>query len=236
VGIVDGEMVVAGTARFLDEYGVRPPAAGPVVAGQSQVHVAATGEYLGAIVLADTIRPTSPSAVGRLHAMGLEVAMVTGDAQGSAEAVAGATGIQDVVAETLPDQKIAEVKRRQAGGRVGMVGDGINDAPALAAADVGFAMASGTDVAIEAGDITLMRPDLGLVADAVVLSRRTVRTMRQNLFWAFVYNVVGIPIAAGILYPALGIQLSPILASAAMAMSSVSVVTNSLRLRGFRPR
>ncbi len=236
VAVLDGEMVVVGNARFLDEYGIGVPSAPPSQPGATEVHVAATGEYLGRIVLADTIRPSSAPAVARLETMGLRVAMVTGDAQGSAAAVAILAGITDVVAETLPEQKIAEVHRRQAEGtrRVGMVGDGINDAPALAAADVGFAMASGTDVAIEAGDITLMRPDLHLVADAVTLSRRTVRTMRQNLFWAFVYNVIGIPIAAGVLYPGFGIQLSPILASAAMAMSSVSVVANSLRLRGFR--
>ena len=234
VGLLDGDVVVVGTPRFLDEYGIRvPPLDGRWA--NTAVHVAATGEYLGRIGLTDTVRPSSRTAVDRLKAMGLQVAMVTGDVRGSAAVVAEATGITDLVAETLPEQKIAEVKRRQSESRVGMVGDGINDAPALAAADVGFAMASGTDVAIEAGDITLMRPDLNLVADAIALSRRIVRIMRQNLFWAFVYNVVGIPIAAGILYPALGIQLSPILASAAMAMSSVSVVTNSLRLRRFHP-
>ena len=162
--------------------------------------------------------------------------MLTGDARPTAMAVARAVGITDVVAGALPDRKIAEVARRaEAGARVGMVGDGINDAPALVKAEVGFVMGSGTDVAIEAGDVTLMRPDLGLVADAIELARATVRTMRQNLFWAFVYNVIGIPIAAGVLYPAFGIQLSPVVASAAMAMSSVSVVSNSLRLRRFRP-
>jgi P-type Cu+ transporter len=146
--------------------------------------------------------------------------------------VARAVGITHVVAEVLPEGKVGEVAARQAAGRtVGMVGDGINDAPALARADVGIAMGSGTDIAINAGQITVMRPDLGAVADAIALSRRTMQVMHQNLFWALVYNVIGIPIAAGALYPALGLMLSPVLASAAMALSSVSVVTNSLRLR-----
>jgi Cu+-exporting ATPase len=145
-------------------------------------------------------------------------------------------GIDDIVADALPEAKIAEVERRQQAGHVvAMVGDGINDAPALVRADVGLVMGSGTDVAIEAGDVTLMRSDLAAVADAIELSRRTVRTMRENLFWAFVYNVIGIPVAAGVLYPVLGIQLSPVLASAAMALSSVSVVSNSLRLTRFKP-
>jgi Cu+-exporting ATPase len=162
--------------------------------------------------------------------------MVSGDRLASARAVAASVGLDQVVGGVDPAGKIDEVERRQrAGAVVGMVGDGINDAPALARADVGFAMGSGTDIAVEAGDLTLMRPDLRLVADGIELSRRTVRTMRQNLFWAFVYNVVGIPIAAGVLYPVWGIQLSPVLASAAMALSSVSVVSNSLRLRLFRP-
>ena len=166
--------------------------------------------------------------------MGLDVVLVTGDDHRTAEAVARQVGIERVVAEVLPAGKVDEIKRLQADGRaVAMVGDGINDAPALAAADVGIALGTGTEIAVEAGDVTLMRGDPRGVADAVALARQTMRVMRQNLFWAFAYNVIGIPIAAGVLYPAFGVLLSPVLASAAMAISSVSVVTNSLRLRRF---
>ena len=167
--------------------------------------------------------------------MGLDIVLLTGDNRPTAEAIARQTEIDEIVAEVLPEGKVAEVQRMQDEGHVvAMVGDGINDAPALAQADVGFALGSGTDIAMDASDVTVMRADLTAVADGIELARRTMRTMRQNLFWAFVYNVVGIPIAAGVLYPRYGLLLSPVFASAAMALSSVSVISNSLRLRRVR--
>jgi Cu+-exporting ATPase len=205
--------------------------------GQTPVCVAVDGAPAGVLAIADPIKPTSAEAVRSLVALGLDVVLVTGDSRRTAEAIAREAGIERVVAEVLPEQKVEEVKRLQREGRtVAMVGDGINDAPALAQADVGLSIGGGADVAIEASDVTLMRGDLRGVVDAITLSRRTMRTMRENLFWAFVYNVIGIPVAAGALFPFFGLLLSPILASAAMAMSSVSVVSNSLRLRRFRSR
>jgi Cu+-exporting ATPase len=189
----------------------------------------------GLLAVADPIRATSPAAVRTLAQMNLDLVLLTGDNRPTAEAIAREADIDTVVAEVLPEGKVDEVRRLQdEGHQVAMVGDGINDAPALAQADIGIALGSGTDVAIDASDITLMRADLRAVADGIALARRTMRTMRQNLFWAFVYNVVGIPIAAGVLYPFFGLLLSPVLASAAMALSSVSVLSNSLRLRRFR--
>jgi Cu+-exporting ATPase len=190
----------------------------------------------GVIAVADQIRMTSPHALERLHDLGIDVVMLTGDNERTARAIATEAGITEVAANLLPEGKTREVERRQREGRVvAMVGDGINDAPALARADVGIAMGTGTDVAIDASEVTLMRPDLGGVADAISLSRRAMRTIRENLFWAMIYNIVGIPIAAGVLFPRFGIVLNPIVASAAMALSSVSVLGNSLRLRRWTP-
>jgi len=196
------------------------------------VYVAADGALAGMIAVADPIRATSRDAIARLRALGLAVVMLTGDDERTAQSIARAAGIERVVAGVLPEGKVSEIARLQSEGAVvAMVGDGINDAPALAQADVGMAMGTGAAIATEAGDVVLMRSDLGAAAQAIELSRKTMRTMKQNLFWAFVYNVIGIPVAAGVLYPAFGILLSPVIASAAMAFSSFSVVTNSLRLK-----
>jgi len=205
-----------------------------IPSGSTPVFVAVDGKLTGSILLADAARPESAEAVQNLRELGLEVVMLTGDQKTSAEAVAEKTGITKIHAGVLPEEKSKIVKQYQARGEhVGMIGDGINDAPALAQADVGIAMGSGTDVALETADMVLMKNDLRHVADALRLSRATLRNIRQNLFWAFGYNVVGIPIAAGLLVPFGGPALHPMLAAAAMALSSVSVITNSLRLRGF---
>lgn len=230
-GRVGNETLYLGAPAWLAEQGI--PAASPdeALAGQGKTVVAlgSATRFYGWLAAADRLRADSPAAVARLKAMGLKVVMLTGDNEATARAIAAEAGIPDYVAGVLPQDKAAEVmRRRQAGRRVGMVGDGINDAPALAAADVGFAIGAGADVAIEAADITLMGNSLMGVADAISLSRATLRKIRQNLFFAFIYNVLGIPLAA------LG-MLNPVIAGAAMAMSSVSVVSNALLLRRWRP-
>ncbi|ODT45699.1 MAG: copper-translocating P-type ATPase [Nitrospira sp. SCN 59-13] len=201
-------------------------------AGKTPVYVAINGQLAGLIAVTDPVKATSREAIRQLKQLGLTVVMLSGDHERTAQAVASQVGVDRVVAGVLPEGKVAEIRRlREAGEVVAMVGDGINDAPALAQADVGIAIGTGTDIAIDASDVTLMRGDLRGVASAIRLAKKTMLVMKQNLFWAFVYNVVGIPVAAGLLYPLTGLMLSPVLASAAMAFSSVSVVMNSLRLR-----
>jgi Cu+-exporting ATPase len=237
-GVVELSRLVVGNAQMMTDYAISLSALDAEAlrladAGRTPVYVARRGTLVGLIGVADAIRPTSRAAVARLRAMGLKVEMLTGDHRRTADAIAREAGITDIVADVRPEGKVEEVQRLQdANEVVAMVGDGINDAPALAKADIGMAIGSGTDIAAEAADVVLMRGDIGAVASAIELSRRTMNTMKQNLFWAFIYNVIGIPIAAGILFPAFGLLLTPVMASAAMAFSSVSVVTNSLRLRG----
>ncbi len=237
---ISGKDLLLGNLRLMNERKIALNGAEATVEklaseGKTPMFAAIDGKFAGIVAVADTIKPESKDAIRTLQNLGLEVVMMTGDNKRTAEAVAAQVGIKRVLAEVLPEGKSGEIRRLQAEKKiVGMVGDGINDAPALAQADVGIAIGTGTDVAIEASDITLIKGDLRGVATAIALSKATIATVKQNLFWAFIYNVLGIPIAAGILYPFTGWLLSPIIASAAMSLSSVSVVANSLRLRSFR--
>jgi Cu+-exporting ATPase len=236
---VEGKQLLVGKAALLQQRGVSitlaERAAELAASGRTPMFVAVDGREAGIIAVADTIRPESKDAIATMHGLGLRVVMMTGDNRRTADAVASQVGVDQVYAEVLPKDKADKVKALQAEGHiVGMVGDGINDAPALAQADVGLAVGTGTDVAMESADITLMRGDLRAVPQAIALSHATMRAIKQNLFWAFIYNLIGIPIAAGALYPFTGWLLSPIIASSAMAFSSVSVVLNSLRLRKVR--
>ncbi|MFB8788833.1 MAG: heavy metal translocating P-type ATPase [Potamolinea sp.] len=239
-GIVSGKLVQIGTDRWMDELGIEtlPLHSHKIAwedAGKTAVFLAVNGQLEGLIGIADTLKPSSATAILAMRNMGLEVVMLTGDNRRTAEAIGQQVGIKRILAEVRPDQKADTVKKLQAEGKVvAMVGDGINDAPALAQADVGMAIGTGTDVAIAASDITLISGDLQGIVTAIRLSRATMSNIRQNLFFAFAYNVAGIPLAAGILFPVFGWLLNPIIAGAAMAFSSVSVVTNALRLRNFK--
>jgi len=234
--------VLLGNRTLMDARGIDVDVLAPGVRrlaaeGKTVIYVAFAGQVLGVIAVADVPKPEAKSVVAALKGLGVSVAMLTGDHRLTAEAIARQAGLDRVLAEVLPEDKARTIKVLQAEGRrVAMVGDGINDAPALAQADVGIAMGSGTDVAIDAADVTLMRGDLNGVVTAIELSRATIRVIRENLVWAFGYNTILIPVAAGVLYPVWGVLLSPILAGSAMAFSSVSVVTNSLRLKRWRPQ
>ncbi len=238
---VEGREVLVGADRYLEREGIRidalrSRAAALADAGKTPMYAAVDGEAAAVIAVADPIKPGSRAAVQALRDLGLKVVMVTGDNRATAQAIGRQLGIDDVVAEVLPEGKVDEVKRLQGQGeRVVFVGDGINDAPALAQAEVGAAIGTGTDIAMESADLVLMSGDLRKLPNAVSLSRATLRNIRQNLFWAFAYNSLLIPVAAGVLYPVAGILLSPVLAAVAMGLSSVSVLSNALRLRRFRP-
>jgi Cu+-exporting ATPase len=236
-GLIDGRRIVAGNARFMAEQNIPTTELGERAdrlrsEGATAIFLGIDSKIAGAIGIADPVKETTPAALLALAEAGIHVIMLTGDNRVTAEAIARRLGITDIEADVLPDQKSAIVKRLREQGRiVAMAGDGVNDAPALAAADVGIAMGSGTDVAIESAGITLLKGDLTGITRARHLSRATMGNIRQNLFFAFAYNVAGIPVAAGALYPLFGLMLSPIIAAAAMALSSVSVIGNSLRLR-----
>jgi Cu+-exporting ATPase len=236
-GEVAGHKVSIGNQALLEEFGLkvadlREKAEALRLDGQTVMFVIVDGAVAGLVSVADPIKATTAEAIKQLHDEGIRVVMLTGDSETTARAVAGRLNLDEVVAEVLPNQKAEVVKRFQVGGhKVAMAGDGINDAPALAQADVGIAMGTGTDVAMESAAVTLVKGDLRGIVRAIRLSRATMRNIRQNLFFAFLYNALGIPIAAGVLYPFLGILLSPMIAAAAMSFSSVSVIANSLRLR-----
>ena len=238
---VEGRAVLIGRPGFLEDKGVDPAplessSSELAAAGKTPVYVAIDGTPVAVIAIADTLKAGSTEAVAELHRLGVEVAMLTGDNQTTARAIARMAGVDRVLADVRPDEKAAQIRKLQAEGKlVAMVGDGINDAPALAQADVGVAIGTGTDVAIESGSVTLMSGDMRALVTAIALSRATMRNIKQNLFWAFAYNVALIPVAAGVLYPFTGILLDPVFAAGAMALSSVTVVSNALRLRRFQP-
>jgi Cu+-exporting ATPase len=236
-GDVEGRAVALGNRALIEELGV---AAEPLEEraeqlrgeGQTVMLVVVDGELAGLLGVADPIKESTPGAIEELHRQGLRIVMLTGDSETTARAVAGELGIDEVEAEVLPEEKAAVVERLQKEGRtVAMAGDGVNDAPALARAEVGIAMGTGTDVAMESAGVTLVKGDLGGIVRARRLSEATIRNIRQNLFFAFVYNALGVPVAAGVLYPVFGLLLSPMIAAAAMSFSSVSVIANALRLR-----
>jgi Cu+-exporting ATPase len=236
-GVVDGKKSALGNRTLFAELGIdlaelNERAKSLEAEGQTVIFISSNDKAVGIIGVADPLKSSAPEAIERLHREGIRIVMLTGDNRATAETVARKLGIEEVHAEVLPGDKAEIVKRLQSeGGIVAMAGDGINDAPALTQANVGIAMATGTDIAMESAGITLLRGDLRGVARARTLSRATMRNIRQNLFFAFAYNSLGVPIAAGVLYPFFGLQLSPILASAAMTFSSVSVIANALRLR-----
>jgi len=239
-GTVEGKAIVLGSATFMKEHGIDPTALAAQADalrhdGATAIYIGIDGAAGGVFAIADPVKATTAEAIKSLHAEGIRIVMLTGDNKTTAEAVARKLGIDEVEADVLPDQKSAVVNRLKAEGRVvAMAGDGVNDAPALAAADVGIAMGTGTDVAIESAGVTLLQGDLTGIVKARLLSQATMGNIRQNLFFAFIYNAAGIPLAAGALYPAFGLLLSPIVAAAAMALSSVSVIGNALRLRGLK--
>jgi Cu+-exporting ATPase len=239
-GRVGGRRVALGNGALLADAGVD---AGPLAEraearrrqGQTVMLAAVDGRLAGLLAVADPIKPSTREAIRALRERGLRLVMLTGDSRSTAEAVAAELGLDEVEAEVLPEDKVAVVERLQREGRVvAMAGDGVNDAPALARAEVGIAMGTGTDVAMESAGVTLVRGDLGGIVRAIRLSRATMRNVRQNLFFAFVYNALGVPVAAGVLYPFFGILLSPMIAAAAMSFSSVSVIANALRLRAVK--
>jgi Cu+-exporting ATPase len=238
---INGQHLLLGNKKLMDERHIglgNLASASDALAsqGKTPMYIAKDGKIAGIIAVADTVKESSLRAIKKLHKMGIEVAMITGDNKRTAEAIAKQVGIDRVLSEVLPEDKANEVKKLQdEGKKVGMVGDGINDAPALAQADVGIAIGSGTDVAIESADVVLMRSDLMDVPTAVELSKSTIRNIKENLFWAFAYNIFGIPFAMGVVYAFGGPLLSPVIAAAAMSFSSISVLLNALRLKGFKP-
>jgi Cu+-exporting ATPase len=235
-GVVDGKIVALGNAAMLSELGLERAASEAANArrdqGETVMFVVVDGSVAGLVSVADPVKETTPAALKALHDLGFRIVMATGDNERTARAVAGRLGIEEIRAEVLPEDKARIIRELQAeGAKVAMAGDGVNDAPALAQADVGIAMGTGADVAIESAGLTLAKGDLNGIVRARKLSQATMRNIRQNLFFALVYNAAGVPIAAGILYPFLGLLISPIFAAAAMSLSSVSVITNALRLR-----